>query len=87
MQIPLIPVSPAEMTAAAYHLIEMLQAIDDENAAWDEATKAHKDTLATLRQGAAAQREIIVRAKQEHQEGVTERQVEALLNEARAREG
>jgi hypothetical protein len=83
VQMSLIPVTDEERTTAAYYLVEILQAEDDEEAAWDEAKKAHKDTLAALHQAKVKQMAVIARAKQEHQDGITERQVNALLNESK----
>jgi hypothetical protein len=84
-QYHLIPVSPQEFTQAAYDLAMLLQQIDEEDSAWEEAKKAHKETLAALRQGVAEKRQLIRRAQLEHEEGITARQVNALLDEATER--
>jgi hypothetical protein len=82
-QISLIPVSQAELNASAFHLAMLLQQVEEEESNWKEAKEAHQDTMAVLKKGIAEQRDVIRRAKQEAEEGLTKRQVEALLNQAK----
>jgi hypothetical protein len=85
-QIPLIPVSQSECTYAAYELVKLLQMVDDEKESFNETKDAHKETLAALNKGIAAQRATIRRAQEEHAEGITRAQVDALLDQAREQE-
>jgi hypothetical protein len=80
-QIDLIPVSPHEFTGAAVELSKLLQQVDDEEAAWDDAKTEHRETIATLKQGIANTRRVIERWCQEQQD-VVNQQVNALLSEA-----
>jgi hypothetical protein len=84
-QLSLIPVSPKEFTAAAYDLALLLQQLDEEDAAWQEAKEAHKETVAALRKAVAEKRQVVRRHQLETEEGLTQRQVDALLHEATER--
>lgn len=81
-QIPLIPVSPHELTHAAFRLAELMAQDEEEDETFEEARKAHKETKAVYRKAMGEQRATIRRAQLEQQEGLTRNQVDALLAQA-----
>lgn len=80
-QLSLIPISQAELNGAAFRLAQLLQQIDDEDDAWDEAKEQHKNTMGALKEAVGEQRATIRRAQLEHEEGLAKEQVDALLNQ------
>jgi len=86
-QIPLIRVSDRECRLAGYELAKLMEQDDEEDAAWEEARKAHKETKAMLRKAMHEKRELIRRHEREAHEGLMQEQIDALLNHEEEQRG
>lgn len=63
-QIPLMRLTPEEVSASAYNLALLLQQKEEEEEAFKEAKTAHKETILGLNQGIKLERQRLLESRQ-----------------------